>query len=44
MQDKRTKDTTARAKDIQDALGKSKLSYGKIEDLSVDELVHYLID
>ncbi|XP_004958932.1 uncharacterized protein LOC101780877 [Setaria italica] len=38
MEDKRTKETIARAKEVQETLGKAKLAYGKIEDLSVEEL------
>jgi hypothetical protein len=38
MEDKRTKEAIARAKEIQETSRKSKLVYGKIEDRSVEEL------
>ncbi|CAN6181152.1 unnamed protein product [Urochloa humidicola] len=38
MEDSKTKETIARAKEIQETSRKAKLVYGKIEDLSVEEL------
>ncbi|CAL5067188.1 unnamed protein product [Urochloa decumbens] len=42
IEDSRTKETIARAKEIQETSRKSKLVYGKVEDLSVEEL-HELV-
>ncbi|CAL5091541.1 unnamed protein product [Urochloa decumbens] len=42
IEDSRTKETIARAKEIQETSRKAKLVYGKVEDLSVEEL-HELV-